>query len=170
MKIHFIVAYSQNRAIGKDNALLWHLADDMAFFKKLTMGKTVLMGRKTYESLPPRFRPLPHRLNLVVSSQPPLSSHDNLHWFSDIDKALSYCTQNEIEELFVIGGGVIYRSLIDKADTIYATEVDVILDGDTFFPEINEAWSRECIAFFPSDSKNEYPFHIVQYTRKHDGI
>lgn len=160
-----IVAYSENRAIGKNNQLLWHLADDMAFFKEMTTGETVLMGKNTYISLPRKFRPLPNRKNIVISSQAPIEHYENLQWFNSLDNALE--TLEKVEsKVFIIGGARIYAQLIEQTDIIYATEVQTNLEGDCFFSEIHtNQWEREVLKSFQKNDRNEYDFEIVKYTR-----
>jgi dihydrofolate reductase len=162
-----IVAYSENLAIGKDNQLLWHLKDDMAFFKKMTSGKIVLMGKNTYLSLPEKFRPLPNRTNIVISSKEPVEQKENLIWVKSIEAAIEKCSELNQEEIFVIGGGQIYKSMITYTDIIYATEVDVNIEGDAFFPQLNTSkWTSEVIESFEKNERNEYGFKVVKYLRK----
>lgn len=166
MKINIIVAYASNHAIGKDNALLWHLADDMAFFKQQTSGHTVVMGKNTYLSLPKKFRPLPNRLNIVISSQSPLEKHEQLRWYTSLSEALNDLKKTN-QEVYIIGGGSIYKQALPIADTIYATEVKLTIDGDTFFPEIDShKWTRTVLHTYSKDHKNEHDFEIVRYEKK----
>jgi dihydrofolate reductase len=133
--VAIVVAYSANRVIGVDGGLPWHLPTDMAYFRELTTGGTVLMGRRTYESIPERFRPLPGRRNLVLSSGPPV---DGAETFATLDAALDACER----DCFVIGGGAVYRDALALSDRVYATEVHDTVDGDTYFPELDAAWTR----------------------------
>lgn len=166
MEINIIVAYSSNLAIGKDNNLLWHLADDMAFFKQQTNGKTVVMGKNTYLSLPKKFRPLPNRKNVVISRQEPIEEHENLIWYKSLEEAISALKKTE-DEVYIIGGGTIYEQALPMANTVYATEVKVDIDGDTYFPKLNyEEWIREVLHSFSKNEKNEYDFEVVRYHRK----
>jgi dihydrofolate reductase len=166
-QLNFIVAYSKNRAIGRDNKLLWHLADDMAFFKKMTTNKVVIMGRKTYESLPPRFRPLPNRVNIVLSSQNPMEQKENLFWVRNIKETYQVLEKLDCKEVFVIGGGQIYDLFLPNSNTIYATEVDIEIKGDAFFPELNaKDWNCEVIESHSRNEKNDYSYQIVKFTRK----
>jgi dihydrofolate reductase len=165
MKVNIIVAFSTNNIIGKDNNLLWHLADDMAFFKQQTSGKTVVMGKNTYLSLPKKFRPLPNRKNVVISRQDPIEEHENLIWCKSLEEAISSLKKTE-EEIYIIGGGTIYEQTIPLADVVYATEVNVNLEGDTFFPEINmNEWTREVLDSYAKNDKNEYDFEVVKYEK-----
>jgi dihydrofolate reductase len=167
MRINIIVAYSKTHAIGKDNKLLWHLADDMSFFKKMTMGKVVVMGKNTYLSIPEKFRPLPNRTNIVISSQEPIEKKENLIWVKSIEEALEKSKELNTEEIFVIGGGQIYKSMLSITDCIYATEVDTDIEGDIFFPQLNsEDWSSEIIDSFDKNERNEFGFEVVKYVRK----
>jgi dihydrofolate reductase len=166
MSFSIVVAFAKNLAIGKDNKLLWRQKADMQYFKKLTQGKTVLMGKNTYLSLPKSFRPLPNRLNIVISSGAPVESAENLQWYTSLDLALEDLKKNE-EEIMIIGGAQIYKQAIEKVDTIYATEIDAILDADTFFPEINSAiFEKISSESFSKDADNEYDYAFVVYKRK----
>lgn len=128
-----IAAVAANRAIGKDNRLLWQIPADMAHFKSLTNGHTVLMGRKTWESLPARFRPLPGRRNLVVSRQTDYSA-PGAELAPSIENALTLAT--DAEKIFVIGGEEIYRQTLALAQRLEITEVHQTPDADAWFPEI----------------------------------
>jgi dihydrofolate reductase len=166
MKVNIIVAYSTNYVIGKDNNLLWHLADDMAFFKQQTSGKTVVMGKNTYLSLPKKFRPLPNRKNIVISSQEPIEEQENLSWYKSLEEAISALKKTE-DEIYIIGGGTIYEQTLPMANVVYATEVKVDIEGDTYFPPLNlEEWTRQVLHSFSKNEKNEYDFEIVRYQRK----
>ncbi len=161
-----LVAYSENRAIGRDNKLLWHLADDMAFFKKMTSGKTVIMGKNTYLSLPPKFRPLPNRKNIVISSKSTEEIHEDLYWVKNIETAFQKALEFEESETYIIGGAQVYSQMLDQMDIIYATEVKVIIAGDVYFPELNPVeWKKELIDSFSKNDKNDYDFNIVKYSK-----
>jgi len=131
MKISLIVAMASNRAIGLNNQMPWHLSADLKKFKKITMGAPILMGRKTYESIG---RPLPGRTNIIISRNPSYSQPGCLV-FNDIDKALASC--GDSDEIFVIGGSDLYKSMLPVADTLYLTQIHQDFSGDTFFPEID---------------------------------
>ena len=128
-----IAAVAANRAIGKDNRLLWQIPADMAHFKSLTNGHTVLMGRKTWESLPARFRPLPGRRNLVISRQADYSA-PGAELAPSIENALTLAA--DAEKIFVIGGEEIYRQTLALAQRLEITEVHQTPDADAWFPEI----------------------------------
>jgi dihydrofolate reductase len=124
--IALVVAHSRNRVIGRDGDLPWHLPSDLRRFKELTTGGTVVMGRRTWDSLPPRFRPLPGRRNVVVSR----NGCDAPDVRRSVEKALE-------DGCFVIGGGEIYAQALPHADRVYATEIDADVDGDVFFPALD---------------------------------
>ncbi len=126
--IAIVVAYSRNRVIGRDGGLPWRLPTDLRRFKELTTGGTVVMGRKTYESLPEPFRPLPNRRNVVVSR----NGCDAPEVCRSVEEALG-------EDCFVIGGGEVYAQALPLAERVYATEVDADVEGDAFFPPL-EGW------------------------------
>ena len=146
-EIVIIVAVAKNRVIGKDNTLIWNIPADMAHFKALTSGHTVIMGRRTWESLPPRFRPLPGRRNIVVSRQAdyPAAGAELAH---SLDAALALAAADSIA--FVIGGEQIYRQALPLADRLEITEVDLEPEGDAWFPEI-PAVDWEISAKIPGD-------------------
>lgn len=128
-----VAAVAQNRVIGRDNQLLWHLLEDMAHFKALTQGHGVLMGRKTWESLPARFRPLPGRRNLVLSRQSAFQA-PGAEVVSSLEDALTRLRPEEL--LFVIGGAEIYAQTLPLAERLILTEIELAPEGDAFFPEI----------------------------------
>jgi len=132
--IAIIVAHSANRVIGRDGTLPWRLPSDLRRFRELTCGHTVVMGRRTYESLPDAFRPLPDRRNLVLSTDPGYRP-DGAEVFTSLADALAACGG----DCFVIGGEVTYRDALPLCERLYATEIDAELDGDAFFPELDPA-------------------------------
>lgn len=132
-EIIVLVAVARNRVIGRDNQLPWHLPEDLQHFKALTVGHTVLMGRKTWESLPPRFRPLPGRRNLVVSRQAGYAA-DGAEVAHSLPEALRLAAT--ADKVFVIGGADIYAQALALADTLEITEVDLDPPGDAFFPAL----------------------------------
>ena len=167
MLISFVVAVGENNAIGAGGDLLWRLPKDMQYFKQVTWGHHVLMGRKTYESIPAKFRPLPGRPNLVVTTQPNYRA-DGCAVLSSIDAAINLADGTGDDELMVIGGGEIYKTLFDKADKIYLTRVHHSFENaDTFFPEIKSTeWNEEIVERHPADEKHKYAFDFVTLTRK----
>lgn len=141
MHLILIAAVARNRAIGKSNALVWRQREDMERFRRLTLGHAVLMGRKTWESLPERFRPLPGRLNLILT-RTPFETHSNTaSAVTSIEHAIEGAAKHGHTQLFVIGGGEAYRATIDHAMRLELTEIEAELEGDTFFPEYHEGWA-----------------------------
>ncbi len=138
--LSLIAAVARNRAIGKDNQLLWHLPEDMRHFRETTRGKPVVMGRKTWESLPEKFRPLPGRQNIVVSRDPAYKAH-GADLAGSLEGALALA--GGAEEVFVIGGEQLYRAALPFADRLYLTEVELEPEADAFFPELNPAVWQE---------------------------
>lgn len=137
MKIYMIAAVAKNRAIGKDNKLLWNIPEDLKHFKRITTGHAVLMGLNTWESLP--YKPLKDRKNFVLCPEGTEIDCPNtvgVELVHDIDKFLG---RTDIEDVFVIGGASVYRLFIDKADELFLTIVDKEFDADTFFPEFDES-------------------------------
>ena len=132
-EIVIIAAVARNRVIGKDNRLLWHIPEDMAHFKALTAGHTVIMGRKTWESLPERFRPLPGRRNIVITRQAGYAA-PGAELASSLEKALELASTATVA--FVIGGEQIYRQAMAVADRLEITEVGLEPEGDAWFPEV----------------------------------
>jgi dihydrofolate reductase len=139
-EIVVIAAVASNRVIGKDNRLLWNIPEDMAHFKALTSGHTVIMGRKTWESLPPRFRPLPGRRNIVISRQAHYAA-PGAEIANSLENALKLAST--AATVFIIGGEQIYRQAMAVADRLEITEVDLEPEGDAWFPEIAAVdWER----------------------------
>jgi dihydrofolate reductase len=131
MSVTIIAALSRNRCIGKEGRIPWRLPEDMKRFKKLTTGHVVLMGRKTWESLPEKFRPLPDRINIVLTRQMDYSLPEGVERFDSLDEALS---AHPNEDVYVIGGSEIYEHALPIADRMELTYVDQHIDGDAFFP------------------------------------
>jgi len=154
-----IAAMAKNRVIGKDNDMPWHLPADFAWFKRSTLGKPVVMGRKTYQSIG---RPLPGRQNIVISRDPSLSI-DGVETVTSIEQALALVAH--VEEVMIIGGGSIYRECLPKADSLYLTYIDADIDGDTQFPDWGEGWSSSHSEHFKADEKNAYDMEFVVLER-----
>lgn len=157
--IAIVVAHSRNRVIGREGELPWRLPTDLARFRELTTGHTVVMGRKTYESLPKRFRPLPDRRNLVLSANPAFEAQ-GAEVFGDLDAALAACER----DCFVIGGGRTYADALPLAQRVYATQVDCDVEGDAFFPELDEREWR-CVELGEPIAENDRTFHFAVYER-----
>jgi len=165
MKIAIIVAMDEQRGIGKDNNLLWHLPEDMKFFKETTMDNIVVMGRKNFESIPEKYRPLPRRENVVLTKNKEYKAEGCLV-FHSIQEVLKHYENEEDRTLFIIGGGEIYKQALkmDIVDEMYITKVEKTYDADTFFPEINlRDWRRSKLKTFPEDKVHEAEFDIWKY-------
>lgn len=164
MILSAVVAMSENNAIGRDNDLPWHLPDDLKFFKRTTLGSPILMGRKTYESVG---RPLPGRLNIVVSSQGSLELPESVLLFDNLHDAIARLKEEPTEQGFIVGGGNIYKQTMSHLDRIYVTKVHTTIDdAHAFFPEISTndwklTWSEE----HPADEKHAYAFTFQQWDR-----
>ena len=138
-----IVAATRNQVIGRDNAMPWHLPEDLRYFKEKTLGKPVIMGRKSWESLG---RPLPGRLNIVVSRRPSLRL-DGAEVYASLDKAITrarqWAKEQAVDEIMLIGGGQLYHQALSQANRIYLTRIEIELEGDTWFPELPfDEWQR----------------------------
>jgi dihydrofolate reductase len=161
--LSLIVAASTNNAIGKNGQLLWNLPNDMKFFKDTTWGMTVIMGRKTFEALN---KILPGRTNIVITKQPGWKA-ENAWVAKDIDDAVKQAETTNCKEIFIIGGGEIYRQSMDTADRIYMTRVHAVLEGDTFFPEIDEnKWELKTNVDFQPDEKHAYAYSFQTWDKK----
>ena len=166
MIISLIAAVGANDVIGADGDLPWHLPDDMKFFSRTTKGHHVLMGRKNFESIPDRFRPLPGRPNLVVTRNPDYTYPD-AQVVHSIEDGITLAAQAGEEELFIIGGGEIYRQTMDQADKLYITHVDAEPEGETHFPSIDQTeWDRTLVSHHEKDDVHNFSFTIYVYTRK----
>ncbi|MCL1092497.1 type 3 dihydrofolate reductase [Shewanella kaireitica] len=153
MKIAMIAAMANNRVIGKDNKMPWHLPEDLRHFKALTLGKPVVMGRKTYESIG---RPLPGRHNIVISRQADLNIEGvtTVTSFEDAKIAAGDC-----EELIIMGGGQLYAELLEKSDILYLTEISLDVEGDTYFPDWDDgSWLEVSRDVAKNDKQLEYSF------------
>lgn len=158
-----IAAMNSKRVIGIDNSLPWHLPADLKYFKATTLGKPVIMGRLTWESLG---RPLPGRQNIVVSRNPSYAAEGAIV-VASLDAGIELANQQSPDEIMVIGGGQLYREAMPKAQTIYLTEVDNPLDGDTTFPELDPAsWQETLREPHSSDDRNEFNYCFTRYERR----
>lgn len=163
MNISIIVAVSKNNAIGKNNQLLWHLPNDMKFFKQTTWAMPVVMGRKTFESI--GNKALNGRLNIVITKQKGLEV-DGIVVVNSIDDAIFVAQQHNYKELFIIGGGEIYKQAIAIANKIYLTNVDTIIDGDTFFEFDKQHWQLSFEDKKMADEKHIYNYSFETWLRK----
>ena len=160
MTTSIIVAIAKNRAIGKDNKLLWYLPNDLKHFKDITSGHTVIMGRKTFDSVG---KPLPRRRNIVVTRQD--ISIEGCEVVKSIEAALALCAGED--EVFIVGGAEIYRQAIPLTNRIYLTIIDQEFEGDTFFPELDEGdWQETQRENFEPDDKNKYSYSFITLERR----
>jgi dihydrofolate reductase len=159
--ISIIVAVGKNNVIGKDNALIWHLPADMKFFKEKTMGHVIITGRKNYESIPEKFRPLPNRTNIVITKQKDYQAPGAVV-VDSIEKALELARKSGDPEIFIIGGAEIFRQTLQVTDRIYLTEIHHDFEGDVFFPEIDRAeWKETTRTKGITDEKNKYAYDFI---------
>jgi len=167
MQISMVVAVSDNNAIGGGGALLWRLPKDMEHFKKITMGHHVLMGRKTWESIPAKFRPLPGRVNLIVTRQKDFKAEGAIV-VKSLDEGIELAQKAGEHELMVIGGGEIYKQVFPKTDKVYLTKVHAtFIDADTFSPDISDShWKTVSTESHLADEKNPYHFDFVVLEKK----
>ncbi|PLT29324.1 dihydrofolate reductase [Peribacillus deserti] len=159
--ISFLVAMDKNRVIGKDNGLPWHLPADLKYFKQVTMGHPIIMGRKTYESIG---RPLPGRENIILTRNQEYKA-EGCTIIHTIEELIEL-EENRKVECFVIGGAEIFNLSFSIADRIYITEIDEVFEGDTHFPEINmKEWELVSKEKGPKDDKNPYDYYFCVYDR-----
>ncbi len=157
--LSLIVAMAKNRVIGHENKMPWHLPAELAYFKRVTTGHPIIMGRKTFESIG---RPLPHRRNIVVSRNINFRT-DGVEVSTSLEAALALCPD---DNPFVIGGGTLYAEALTLADTLYVTEIDAELTGDTFFPPLDLAiWREHSRELRPKDEKNIFDLQFVVLQR-----
>ena len=161
--LSIIVAKAKNNAIGKNNQLLWHLSDDLKRFKKFTTGHTIIMGRKTFESLG---RVLPNRKHIVFTQNPDFKVDDeNVEVVHSMLQIQEYIENDE--EAFVIGGAVIYNLLMPYVKKMYVTEIDKEFDGDVFFPRIDEEkWKEISREKGTDDEENDFTYEYVTYEKR----
>lgn len=168
MKRTIVVAKSENNAIGRDNDLLWRLPDDFRFFKQVTLDHVVILGRKTFDSLPGL---LPRRTFVIITRQQDYQAPEGHFAVNSLEAALALCEgQRQEKEVFIIGGGTIYKESIDKGllDKMLITEVMATIEGaDTFFPEFDKSqWQEIERVHHPADEKHRYAFDFVTYEKK----
>ncbi len=162
--ISIIVAISDDLGIGKNNDLLWHIPEDLKRFKKLTLGNTVVMGKKTWESLPKR--PLPGRKNVVITDIPGEKFDGAVAAYS-IDDAISKCGKDE--EIFIMGGGSVYRQFMPLSGRLYITHVHRKAPADVYFPEIDpKVWKPVSKEEFNADEKSDFSYTYIIYERIED--
>ena len=163
MPLHLIYARAANGVIGKDNALPWHIPEDMAHFKQLTQGCAVIMGRKTWDSLPPRFRPLPGRTNIVVTRQADWQA-EGARRANSLADALAQCDAAG-QTVWVIGGAQLYAQALPLADRVEVTEVAQDFEGDAYAPVLGPEWHAAQRSAQANCSSNGLPFSFVSYVR-----
>lgn len=166
MLLSIIVAQSENRIIGRGNKLPWYLPEDLKYFKRITQGKPIVMGRKTYESIG---RPLPGRTNIVISRNSSYQS-PGVHVVASLDAALELAENQALidgsEEMLVIGGAEIYAQALTQADRLYVTQVHATIEGDASFPEIDHAqWQQILREDFSAEGPNPYDYSFLVFQR-----
>ena len=163
MQKNIIVAIADNNAIGKDNALLWHISEDLKFFRRQTLGCPVIMGRKTFESIG---RALPGRVNIVISRG--FSTGEEVDVVGSLEEAFAVAESTNLERCFVMGGGQIYAQALQAADRMIVTHVHTVIeDADTFFPPIDpQVWKVESRSEMKTDEETGYSFEFVEYIKR----
>ncbi len=165
MRVSAVVAASDNNVIGKDGGLPWHVSSDLKLFKEITMGKPVIMGRRTWESLPKQ--PLPGRRNIVITRNPDYAA-DGADVAGSIHEALAMCEGEP--EVSIIGGGQVYEQAMDRTDRIYLTRIHLTVDGDTFLPELPEnEWQEVERREFEKGERDDAAFTLVVLDRVKHG-
>lgn len=165
MIISHIVATSKNKAIGKNNQLLWHLPADMKFFKEKTQGHCILTGRKNYESIPEKFRPLSNRTNIVITRDKNYFAPGAIV-LNSIEEGIQYAREKGETELFIIGGGEIYNQSLTLSNKLYITLVDTDFDADTFYPNLDPTqWKKASSELKKADEKNKYNLEFCVYVK-----
>lgn len=168
MKVSLIVAMDKNHGIGKNNDLLWHLPEDMKFFRTQTTGHIVVMGRKNWDSIPEKFRPLPNRINVVLSRSLDYKL-ENAEVYHSLESCLQAFAHEEDKTIFIIGGGEIYRQALalNCIDEMFITHVDAEIEADTFFPEFSlHDWHVKSVLHHQKDEKNPYSFEVKHYLKQ----
>jgi dihydrofolate reductase len=165
MTISLIAALTKNRVIGINNDLPWHLPDDMKYFTQTTKGHHVIMGRKNYDSIPDKYKPLSNRTNIVVTRQKNFNASGCIV-VNSIDESLQIAKANNETEAFIIGGAEIYNQGLSQANKLYLTEIQTTLEGDTFFPEFNKnQWKEVSRTHHLADERHKFAFDFVVFER-----
>lgn len=163
MVLSLLVAAAENNVIGKDNQLPWHLPNDLKYFKNLTWGMPILMGRKTFDSIG---KPLPGRKSIVITRNKDWQQ-ENVAVVHSIEEAIALAQQDDIKEIFVIGGAEIFNTSFDRANRIYLTRVHAVVDGDVYFPELDESqWQLVSAKRSEVNEKNGYAHTFEIWERK----
>ena len=164
MQIIQIVAASTNNAIGKEYKLLWHLPNDMKWFKNKTWALPVVMGRKTFKSL--GYKPMGGRMNVVITRQPDFKA-DGMTVVNTIEAAIEFCKQQSYNEVMIIGGGEIYKQSLPYCNKIFLTRVDAIVEGDTYYPELDiSQWQLAFEDKHAANEKHAYAYNFQTWIRK----
>ena len=166
MKVSLIVAVAENGVIGKDNDLIWHLPKDMRFFKETTLGHHVIMGRKNFESIPHKYRPLTDRTNIIITRQSRYKAEGCII-VNSVIAALDIAKNNGDTEPFIIGGGQIYKLALEAnlVDKIYLTKINHPFDGDTFFPQLGSDWKEVQRIDCKSDEKHAHDYSFLTFEK-----
>lgn len=167
MIVSIIVAASENNVIGNNNDLIWSFPKDTKFFKDTTLGRHVIMGRKNFESIPHKFRPLPMRENIIITRQDNYEA-ENCIIVNTIESALKIAKKNGENEAFIIGGGEIYKMALDKnlIDKIYLTRIHHTFEGDTFFPQLDDSWNEIERKEFIADENHAHNYSFLTLEKK----
>ncbi len=166
MIISIIVAVSENNVIGKDNTLIWHLPADMKYFKEKTSGHCVITGRKNYESIPEKYRPLPNRINIVITRQENYIAPGAII-VNSLEESINRAKENGNNEIFIIGGAEIYKQSIHLADKLYVTQIHHSFDGDAYFPEIDlKCWKETKRIDCTKDEKNRFNYSFLEFVKE----
>lgn len=165
IRIAQVVAFDNNHCIGKNNTLAWHIPEDLKYFKELTNNGVVIMGRKTFESIG---KPLPNRINWVITTDKNWTA-DGIKIAHSLEQALEQAgldvLNNQNKELFIIGGGQIYKQTLPISDTLYVTKVDLTIDGDTFYPQIDNHFKKVWQSELKQDKNSGTYFTFISYQR-----
>ncbi len=165
MKLGMIYAHAHKRVIGKEGVMPWHLPEDLAHFKQVTLGCPVIMGRKTWESLPPRFRPLPGRKNIVITRQADWAAEGAVRAASLPD---AMALSGDAPQAWITGGAEIYRLALPLADTVEVTEIDAEFEGDAFAPQLDAGWEEVGREHHQSKSGVNFAFVTYRNTQRGD--
>jgi dihydrofolate reductase len=163
MRISFLAAVAANGVIGRDGKLPWHLSNDLKRFKTLTMGHHVVMGRKTFDEI--GRKPLPGRTNVIISRSP-IEPQESVVAVSSTEEALAAIPPSE-DEVFILGGGEVFRQTLHRADRMYITQIHADVFGDTYFPDFDDVneWHLTDREDFEGDARNDYPYSFLTYDR-----
>lgn len=165
MLLSLIVAHAHGRVIGRDNQIPWHMPRDLRHFRRITLGKPIIMGRKTFESIG---RPLPRRTNIMLTRQTDFTPEGVLVAHTPAEAlALARANLTETAEVVVIGGTAVYHTFLPHADRIYLTLIEADIPGDAYFPELNmNEWQAHGRESHPADPQNPYPHQFITYHRQ----